>query len=289
MEIVSEPDINSPAEAKTYLKKLQQIIRYLGVSDCDMEKGSMRCEANISLALPNSKKLPDYKIEIKNLNSFKFVENALDYEIKRQKKLLETGKKLTQETWGWDEVKQITFLQRVKETAADYRYFPEPDIPPIRWSDKEIKRIKNLLPELSDNKMKRLVKSYGVSDSQAAILAATREKADYFEEAVKVGKKHGLKAIKIANVIINQRVELKKYLPVALVKLLIKKKTDLITDEKQLSDLVKQVIIANPNAVADYKKGKRAALEFLIGQIQRLAKGKADPKIIREILRKNLK
>lgn len=289
MEIVTDPDLSSPIEARAYLKKLQQIIRYLDVSDCDMEKGSMRCEANISLSRAGSKKLPDYKIEIKNLNSFRFVEKALEYEIKRQKKLLEGGKKLTQETRGWDEIKQITFLQRVKETAADYRYFPEPDIPPIKWKKAEIEKLRRLLPELPDEKVKRLMKSYGLSESQASILAATRERADYFEEAVKVGKKHGLKAMKIANVIINKRVNLKKYLPAALVKLLIKKKTDLITDEKQLSGLVKQVIVANPNAVIDYKKGKTTALEFLMGQIQRLAKGKTDPKIAREILIKNLK
>lgn len=188
MEIVTDPDLSSPIEARAYLKKLQQIIRYLDVSDCDMEKGSMRCEANISLSRAGSKKLPDYKIEIKNLNSFRFVEKALEYEIKRQKKLLEGGKKLTQETRGWDEIKQITFLQRVKETAADYRYFPEPDIPPIKWKKAEIEKLRRLLPELPDEKVKRLMKSYGLSESQASILAATRERADYFEEAVKVGK-----------------------------------------------------------------------------------------------------
>ncbi len=163
MEIVTEPDIRSPNQTKAYLKKLQQIIRYLGVSDCDMEKGSMRCEANISLAPKGEGKLPNYKMEIKNLNSFRFVEKALEYEIKRQKKLLEIGKKLSQQTRGWDEAKQATFLQRTKETAADYRYFPEPDIPPIRWAKSQISNIKSQISELPGEKAERFIRDYHLS------------------------------------------------------------------------------------------------------------------------------
>ncbi len=289
MEIVSEPDINSPAEAKAYLKKLQQIIRFLGVSDCDMEKGSMRCEANISLARKGIQKLPDYKMEIKNLNSFRFVEKALEYEIERQERLLRAGKKLTQETRGWDETRQVTFLQRVKETAADYRYFPEPDIPPIRWENKHLKELKNSLPELPDEKRERFVQDFGVSEYQAEILIATRARADYFEEAVKVGKKHKISAAKIANIIINRRIDTDKYLPAELIKLLVKKRTAQITDEGQIEKLVVKVIAENAQAVSDYQKGKKEALGFLIGQAVRVSSGKADPMLTKKILLAKLK
>ena len=300
MEIVTEPDINNSSEAKIYLKKLQQIVRYLGVSDCDMEKGSMRIEPNISMLkitndkflisnqfpIPNDQ-LPKYKIEIKNINSFKFVEKAIEYEIKRQQKLLEAGEKLTPETRGWDEIKQITFSQRVKETAADYRYFPEPDIPPIKIKNLKFK-IKNL-PELPDEKIKRFVEKYGLLKYQIEILIATREKADYFEEAVKIGKKNGVSAFKIANIIINKKINIRKYLPIKLIKLLVKKKTGQITDKKQIRKLVKKVLSENQKAVEDYKKGKQEAVQFLIGCIMKKTKGKADAKITREILLESIK
>ena len=289
MEIVTKPDLRKPNEAKIYLKKLQQIVRYLDVSDCDMEKGSMRCEANISLARVGSKKLPDYKVEIKNLNSFRFVEKALKYEIERQKKLLESGKKLSQQTRGWNEVKQITFLQRVKETAADYRYFPEPDIPPIKWKNRAIKKIKRLLPELPDEKTERFVRDYQFSKHQAEILTATQKRANYFEKAVKLAKKHDIPTVKIANIIINKKIDIKRYLPAELIQLLVKKRGRRIIDEEQIEEWAQKVISHNPNAVADYKKGKITTLEFLVGQVQRLSKGKADPNITREILKKNLK
>ena len=200
---------------------------------------------------------------------------------------MEAGKKLTPETRGWDEIKQITFSQRVKETAADYRYFPEPDIPPIKIKNLKFK-IKNL-PELPDEKIKRFIEKYGLSKYQIEILIATREKADYFEEAVKVGKKNGVSAFKIANIIINKKINIRKYLPIKLIKLLVKKKTGQITDKKQIRKLVKKVLSENQKAVEDYKKGKQEAIQFLIGCIMRETKGKANTKITREILLESIK
>jgi len=294
MEIVSEPDIQSPNQAKAYLKKLQQIIRYLGISDGDMEKGSMRCEANISLKKCLDRGypcqgLPLYKVEIKNLNSFRFLEKALNYEIARQTKLLQVGKKPIQETRGWNQAKQITFSQRIKETAADYRYFPEPDIPPIRWNQFQITKLKSQIPELPDEKIKRFIEKYGLSEYQIEILIATREKADYFEKTVKTGKKHGVSALKIANIIINKRIDIKQYLPSELIQILVKKQTSQVTTLKTINNWVKQALVVNQKAIKDYKDGKKQALTFLIGQVQRLAKGKADPKITKEILKRNLK
>ena len=292
MEVVSEPEIHSPEEAKIYLKKLQQIIRYLGISDADMEKGSMRCEANISL-----KKLPDrgypcqglplYKVEIKNLNSFRFMERALAYEIERQRKVLLAGEKLVQETRGWDEKKGRTLSQRLKETAADYRYFPEPDIPPIKIKNLKFK-IKNL-PELPDKKIKRFIKDYCLSEYQAEILTASREKADYFEEAVKIAAKYQLAVEKIANVIINQKINLQRYLPTELVQLLVKKKTTMVNDAPQIKKWIDEIIKNYSQPVLDYQRGKEAALEFLIGQVQRLAQGRADAVLTRQVLVESLK
>lgn len=295
MEIVTEPDLRSPQEAKEFLKKLQQIVRYLGVSDCDMEKGSMRCEANVSLTpqAPNSKlqtpSLPDYKVEIKNLNSFRFVEKALVYEITRQGKLLRQGKKPRQETRGWDEIKQVTYPQRWKEKAQDYRYFPEPDLPPIRWTKKEIETLRNSLPELPDEKMSRFQKKHKLSQYQARILTDTREKADSFEETVKVGKKHKLDSKAIANVIINKRVDPAKFLPAELIQVLVKKQTRPSIDDKKLAVVINQVLKANQKAVADYKKGKASVVEFLVGQVMRETKGRADPEQVRQEIIKMIK
>lgn len=286
MEIVTEPDIHSPQEAKSFLKKLQQIIRYLDISDCDMEKGSMRCEANISIT--KTKQLPEYKIEIKNLNSFRFTEKALAYEIERQKKLLKAGKKPPQETRGWDEVRQVTLPQRVKEGAADYRYFPEPDLPPIRWAKTEIQELREQLPELPDGKEVRFQKKYGLTPYQARILISNQEKADYFEEAVKVGKKHQLTAIKLANVIINKRVNIKQLLPAELVGILVKRKATPKLTGKELEKIVSQILKKNPRAVTDFQQGKAIAVEFLVGQVMRESKGRANPNQAREIIQKLL-
>ena len=292
MEIVTEPDIRSPQEAKKFLKKLQQVIRYLGISDCDLEKGSMRCEANVSVRrrLPavSDQALPSYKVEIKNLNSFRFVKKALAYEIERQIKLFQQDEEPIQETRGWDEVKQVTRPQRIKEEAQDYRYFPEPDLPPIRWTQKELSVISRQLPELPDEKTARFQKKYHLSFYQAQILAQTQEKADYFEEAVKIGKKYQISPQKLANVIINKRVDFKKILPAELIKILVKKKRAPRISEEELEKLIDQVLAQHPQAVADYQKGKKEAVGFLLGQVMRLAQKKIDPIKTKALILKKL-
>lgn len=289
MEVVTEPDIKSSQEAKEFLKKLQQILRYLNLSDCDMEKGSMRLEVNVSVKNKKAATLPKYKVEIKNLNSFRFVEKAIDYEAKRQIQLIKAGKQPAQETRGWDEMKQVTYSQRRKEEAKDYRYFPEPDLPPIRWSEKQPAVIRKQLLELPDAKMIRFQKKYGLNDYQTRILIETKAKADYFEETIMVGKKHKIEPKKIANVIINKRVNTEKILPAELIQILVKKKAKPTIKREDLEKIIDFVFKQNKRAVEDYQKGKTTAIEFLVGQVARETKGVADPNQTRKILLEKLK
>lgn len=303
VEIVTEPDFASAAEVKEYLQKLQQLVRYLGVADADMEKGGMRLEPNISLRVTPSdsslalKKgegqgegftLPDYKVEVKNINSFSFVSSAIEYEITRQAELLDKGERPAQETRGWDEDKHKTISQRSKEEAADYRYFPEPDIPPFVWTKDYIEELKAELPELPDVKKERFIKEYTLSEYNAELLTRTTDLANYFEEAVKVGKDHGIDSTKIANTIINKKVDSEKILPAQLIKDL---KTAQVTDTlstEELQAVLKPIVEANVNVVADYKKGKVNALMFLVGQAMRELKGKAKADTVRTALEKLL-
>ena len=295
VEIVTEPDFNSAQEAISYLKKIQQIVRYLGVSDCDMEKGSMRCEANISLQSQKSKvksqKLPNYKVEVKNVNSFRFVGRAIEYEIKRQKELLEKGKTPEQETRGFDIKSGRTYVQRTKEEAHDYRYFPEPDIPPFTKLKIKSQKLKVKLPELPDIKIARFIQQYKISQYNAEILCADKKTADYFEEALKTMKQLNNETMKpqhIANLIVNKKVDINKYLPAELIQMLVKKSTAQVIDEEQLQKIIKEVINKNNKAVSDYKKGKQTAITFLIGQVMKEVKGKVEAKIVRSLLEKNL-
>ena len=184
MELVTEPDLESGQETKLFCQKLQQIFRYLDISDADMEKGQMRCEVNISLYKEGEDKLSGTKVEVKNINSFKFVEKAIDYEIKRQTEILEKGEKIIQETRGFDSMKNITFSQRSKESAHDYRYFPEPDIPPLQFSAEYFSELKRRLPEMPEIKKKRLVEEYGVSPENAEVIVSDKHVAEYFENVV---------------------------------------------------------------------------------------------------------
>ncbi len=289
VEIVSEPDLHSSEEAVSYLKKIQQIIRYLEVSDCDMEKGSMRCEANISLRKKGEEELPDYRVEVKNLNSFKFVRDATNYELERQKEILKQGKKPRQETRGFNPKKACTFPQRFKEMAHDYRYFPEPDIPPISWSREEVKKIKAELPELPDEKIERFQKEYGVGEYNARILTDTKEAALYFEEAAKAGEKAGVSPGKIAKIIVNKRKDVENLSPRKLVEEISEEEKEKITDEEKLKKLAVRVLEENPEAVSDYKEGKKESLGFLIGQIMEKTQGKAEGEAAKKVIQEELK
>ncbi len=184
MELVTEPDIESGKEARLFCQKLQQIFRYLEISDADMERGQMRCEVNISLYKDGEERLSGTKVEVKNINSFKFVEKSIDFEIKRQKELLENGEKIVQETRGWSEPKGETVSQRKKESAHDYRYFPEPDIPPLQFDDVYVENLKKKLPELPEAKMKRFLEEYGISKENAEMIVGDKDLAEFFENVV---------------------------------------------------------------------------------------------------------
>src|SRR3989338_31403 len=292
MEVVSEPEMSSAAEAKAYAQKLQQIVRYLEISDADMEKGSMRIEPNVSLRdvsqvskvprVPHA--LPNYKVELKNINSFRFAEKAINYEIERQTQVLKSGKIPHQETRGWDEKNNRTVSQRTKELAHDYRYFPEPDLPSFAFTQKYLDDLRLNLPELPDEKFARFIKTYGLSVYDTEILTRDVYIANYFEEAVKAGKKHEVTAKQIANTIINQKIDIEKILPAKLVQDIITRTSRVQFDPKELERITEMVIENNQKAVADFKNGKKESLGFLIGQTQRLTKGKANPALVRQLL-----
>lgn len=283
VEIVTEPDFDNAVDVKAYLQKLQQIVRYLDVSDADMEKGQMRLEPNISISFNiGSNELPKYKVEVKNINSFSFVEKAINYEVKRQLELLEKNETPLQETRGWDETKQKTLSQRVKEEANDYRYFPEPDIPPIRWTEAEIEKLKNTLPELPDQKIKRFIKEFNLSEYDAKLLTKDNLLATYFEEAVKVDA--NLTAKQIANYIINKKVNIEAILPAELIKdLLSTSKVEEVSDEDLLI-IIKEVLDKNPKISEDFKNGNENVVQFAIGQVMYILKKKIDTNKLRELI-----
>lgn len=293
VEIVTEPDFHNASDVKEYLQKLQQIVRYLDVSNADMEKGDMRLEPNISLSL-NPKKLPDYKVEVKNINSFKFVEKTIAFEMKRQEELLEKGERPAQETRGWDEPKQRTFSQRSKEDAQEYRYFPEPDIPPIITSKQTIEEYRKSLPELPDAKMKRFEKEYALSVYDAEILTRERSLADYFEEAVKYTKflKQGEDVAdpkKIANWIINKKTDINNETIAQLIHSIQSSMVIASISDKDLEIAIKQVLEENTQAVEDYKKGKETVIMFLLGQTMRKLGKKVDAQMVKTKLQQLLK
>lgn len=249
----------------------------------------MRLEPNISLReIKNGESLPGYKVEIKNINSFRFVERAIDYEIKRQKEILEEGGEIRQETRGFDERKMMTLPQRGKEEAQDYRYFPEPDIPPISWEESQIANFKSQIGELPNAKLSRFTVEYKLSEYDAGVLTTSLPLADYFEEAVRVGQEHGLTPKQLANVIINKKIDPGKLLPAQLVQILLKKTQQPQLDEEKLGNITDQVLLDNGQAVRDYKKGKGQALMFLVGQVVRQAKGQASAEIIKKLLEEKL-
>jgi len=321
IEIVSEPDIRSPLEARLYLEKLKGILEYLEISDCKMQEGSLRCDANISIR-PVGQKEFGVKTEIKNMNSMKALQRALEYEEERHKKILSEGGAIVQETRRWDESKGITVSMRTKEQAHDYRYFPEPDLVPIILEEAWIEDIRKALPELPDDKKKRFVEEYGIPDYDASVLTLTKELSSFFEACAK-GHKNP-KAIsnwvmgEVLRIIKEKELDLKdlKIKPEALRKLvdlvddgilsstgakqvfeeMFKTGKDpetlvdqlglrQISDEGAIVELVKKVLSENEKSVEDYKKGKTNALGYLVGQCMKASKGKGNPQIINKILR----
>lgn len=274
VEIVSEPDMTSSDEAKEYLETLQKVVQSLGISNADMEKGMMRCEPTVNLEISDGEKtLYTPLVELKNINSFRFVKKAIDCEVDRQfKEFLETKivkQKGNKTTRGWDEDKGLTVLQRAKEEANDYRYFPEPDIPPIEWSDNEISNWKLEISghELPWVKKKRIMEQYGLSDYQAKILTGENQVADYYEECVKIGERKGVKGVEVANVIINKRAP-ENLTPQKLVEFICASKT---TSWKagDVDKLIEKLLSEHPEVVESYKKGKVQALGMIVGLVKK--------------------
>lgn len=286
IEIVTEPHFNSIEEVIGFLREIQTIVRYLEISDADMEKGSMRLEANVSVS--KDKNLPDYKVELKNINSFKFLSKALKVEVIRQKETLSNGKSVTQETRGYDESTGKTFSQRTKEEEQDYRYFPEPDIPPIRLYKEDIQKIKKSIPELPGKKFTKF-KQIGISESFARLIIKDKIRAEYFEKAATIGKKHGISAKNIADLVINKNFDKKYKEPEALILELVKILKRSFSSGSDVKKAVTEVISNEEKAVKDYRSGRVQVLGFLIGKVQAELKGKGDPKSIREGLLKELK
>lgn len=299
VEIVTEPDVRSGDHAKAFLKKLHQVIRYLEISGADMEKGSMRLEPNISLTqlkITNDElridpeDLPPYKVEVKNINSFNFVKKAIDYEIVRQTGLLEKGETPKQETRGYVEATGSTVSQRSKENAMDYRYFPEPDIPPIALDAAVIEAWKKELPELPDGKSDRFQKTYKLPETEIAFLTETKEKADYFENCVALlegnDRYAGLTPQAVAKAIVNRRQDGSTISPHDLLEELVRKKEEMDVDPELLIQIIHTVLDQQPNAVTDYRNGKTPALMFLVGQVKKELRGKGDAKHIEDLLKK---
>lgn len=286
MELVTEPDFRTTEEIISFLKEMQLTARYLGISNADMEKGSMRLEANISLSLDGE--LPDYKVELKNINSFRFLEKAINAEIQRQNELLQKGEKVAQETRGYDEVKQTTYSQRSKAGAHDYRYFPEADLPPMRFSDSEVKDIKSTLPELPNEKRTRFESEYKLPKDYIDILVSDTERADYFEEAVKVSKGTDLSPKIIADLMVNKKLDSEFPEPAGFVKKVVELTKVEYASQEEVESAVNLVTMDNEKAVSDYKNGNGNVIGFLIGMVQKRLQGKGNIKIVSEVLMRQL-
>lgn len=289
IEIVTEPDIKNGIQAKQYGHKLRQVLRYLDVADCKMAEGGMRLEANISLQKAGSKGLPDYKVEVKNINSFRFVEQAIDYEIKRQTKILDQEKTPVQETRGWNPDKEETFSQRVKENAADYRYFPDPDIPPIEISDDKLKAIRSSLPELPDAKQERWQQKFGLDDNNATQLSSNITTALWAEKVFLTAQDNDIKPNEIAKDIVNKKIDVNTNDQPQQVVTQFKQlhQTADIADDK-IKQIVKKVLSDNADAVEKYQAGEKQVLGFFIGQTVQQFQAKVDVKQVREILQSML-
>ena len=325
LEIVSEPDLSSPEEAVAYLKKIHSIIRYLEISDGNMAEGSMRCDANVSLRKKGSKELGT-RTETKNVNSFKFVEKAIQHEIRRQIKILESGERVTQETRLYDSQLDETRPMRSKEFANDYRYFPEPDLLPVVLSEDFIKSVKDLMPELSEEKEKRFIKEYKLSDYDANVLSVDPNLSNFFEEVVVRSRNPKLSANwimgelsaflnkenlsiletkvdsinlgnllsriedstisgKIAKEVFEEMWNSKKS-PDEIIQ---EKGLKQVTDSSEIEKVINQVLEQNQSQLEQYKSGKEKLFGFFVGQVMKLSGGKANPKLVNDILKEKLK
>lgn len=324
LEIVTEPDLRSPEEAKEYLMKLKAILQYIGVSDVKMEEGSLRCDANVSIRPEGSTALGT-KTEIKNMNSFKMVQRGLEYEVERQIQVVEDGEKVVQETRRWDDVRGITVPMRGKEEAHDYRYFPDPDLVPIKVDPAWVEEIRKSLPELPDARKKRLIEKDGLPEYDAGVITASKAMADFYDQAVE--KYHNPKVVSnwimgdFSYLLKEENIEIEdaKVTPellVGMLELLDKgvisgkiaktvfeemfrtgKPAKQIVEEKglvQISDtaqiekIVDEVIANNPKPVQDYLGGNEKSLAFLVGQVMKATKGKANPQLVNDIFKKKL-
>ena len=327
LEIVSEPDMHSVEEARAYAESLREILRYLEVNSGDMEKGVIRFEANISVR-PKGTDVLNTRVEIKNLNSFRALERASAFEIERQGKILQAGGSVEQETLGWNELKQTTYSQRSKEDAHDYRYFPEPDLPPLVIDEAWLKRLCAELPELPRAKYQRFIEQYGLTEYDAGVLTAEKAIADYFEEAIN-RKSEIINPKLIANWMTGDLFSLMNQAAISVADLKVRpdalaelvglvtageinqstgksvltemfqsgkgaeeiveaKGLKQISDECFIADLVKQTLNENPGAIASFKAGKETIVNWLFGQVMRKAQGKANPQVVRAELEKQL-
>lgn len=290
VEVVTQPVLHSAAAAKAYVKRIQQLVRWLGISNADMEKGSMRLEANISLAPQPGDgkkiKLPNYRVEVKNLNSFRFVEKAINYEIERQKRVWQSGQQPVQETRGFDPQRGVTFSQRRKEVAKDYRYFPDPDIPPLELTSTVIEKLKKQLPRLPWEEEKMWQEKYGFDWQLSQTLVANAE-ARHFWQMLVPRIKNRDQAQKIAKLIVNKPDRWQGKKPAQFWQEWQKEQSERLGGA-QLAAIVAQVIEQETKAVADYRRGKVNVIGYLLGQVQRLTQGKADPQEARQLLEQKL-
>ena len=320
IEIISKPEIKNAEEAYAYLNTLKDRLKYTKVSDVSMELGSLRCDANVSVRKKGETKLGT-RTETKNLNSFKAVVKAIEYETNRQIEVLENGGRVVQETRLWDEENAVTKPMRSKEEAMDYRYFPEPDLPAIIITESRLSNVKDEMPEFADEKAKRFINEYKLNEMEAATLSSEQELAEYYEEVVKVSDDARLAAnwvlTEILRVLKEKNISIEEFSVepenigklIKLIKantisskiakdvfeillsenkdpeIIVKEKGLVqITDNSEIEKIVEQVLAENPQSVEDYKAGKSNALKYLMGQSMRLSKGKANPKMINEMI-----
>ena len=320
IEIISKPEIKNAEEAYAYLNTLKDRLKYTKVSDVSMELGSLRCDANVSVRKKGETKLGT-RTETKNLNSFKAVVKAIEYETNRQIEVLENGGRVVQETRLWDEENAVTKSMRSKEEAMDYRYFPEPDLPAIIITESRLSNVKDEMPEFADEKAKRFINEYKLNEMEAATLSSEQELAEYYEEVVKVSDNARLAAnwvlTEILRVLKEKNISIEEFSVepenigklIKLIKantisskiakdvfeillsenkdpeIIVKEKGLVqITDNSEIEKIVEQVLAENPQSVEDYKAGKSNALKYLVGQSMRLSKGKANPQMINEMI-----